>query len=75
VEKATALANALALEYLRSQMLQQITREAAEAERELVRLSAVYGTRDPRYMNVRTKLENLQSQRAATHQNRCVGGY
>jgi uncharacterized protein involved in exopolysaccharide biosynthesis len=59
-ERAAMLANAVALEYLRGQMLQQLADAQAAVERELAQLSSVYGVRHPNYVLGRTRLENLQ---------------
>jgi uncharacterized protein involved in exopolysaccharide biosynthesis len=60
-EWATKLANAVALEYLRGQLLQQVTESYAAAERELSDISAIYGSRHPAYQGAKTKLEALRS--------------
>jgi uncharacterized protein involved in exopolysaccharide biosynthesis len=60
-ERATSLANAVAQEYLRSQLLQQTADARAAVERELAQLSSVYGVRHPSYIEGRTRLENLQA--------------
>jgi uncharacterized protein involved in exopolysaccharide biosynthesis len=60
-ERAARLANAVALEYLRGQMLQQLADTQAGAERELTQLSSVYGVRHPSYVLARTRLDTLQN--------------
>lgn len=60
-ERAAKLANAVALEYLRGQMLQQLAETQASAERELTELSSVYGARHPSYVLARTRLDTLQN--------------
>ncbi len=57
---AASLANAVAFEYLRGQLLQQLTDSYAAVEREVNELSSVYGVRHPSYLSGRTKLERLQ---------------
>jgi uncharacterized protein involved in exopolysaccharide biosynthesis len=64
-ERAARLANAVALEYLRGQMLQQLADAQAAAEREFAQLSSVHGVRHPNYILARTRLENLQSRMSA----------
>lgn len=64
-ERAAGLANAVALEYLRGQMLQQLADAQAAVERELAQLASVYGVRHPNYVLGRTKLENLQARLSA----------
>jgi len=64
-KQAARLANAVALEYLRGQMLQQMADAQAAAERELAQLSSIYGVRHPSYVLARTKLENLQARLSA----------
>jgi hypothetical protein len=59
-ERAASLANAVALEYLRGQLLQQVTEAYAAAERELADLSSIYGALHPSYLNGQAKLERLQ---------------
>ena len=64
-ERAPRLANAVALEYLRGQMLQQLADTQAAAERELTQLSSVYGVRHPSYVLARTRLDTLQNRLTA----------
>jgi len=64
-ERSAKLANAVALEYLRGQMLQQLADAQAAVERELAQLSSVYGVRHPNYVLGRAKLENLQARLTA----------
>jgi len=56
-EQSANLANAVAVEYLRGQLLQQLTDAQVSAERDLNQLSSVYGVRHPNYVNGRTRLE------------------
>jgi capsular polysaccharide biosynthesis protein len=64
-EQAASLANVVALEYLRGQMLQQLADTQAAAERELTQLSSVYGVRHPSYVLARTRLETVQDRLTA----------
>jgi uncharacterized protein involved in exopolysaccharide biosynthesis len=64
-ERAARLANAVALEYLRGQMLQQLADTQAAAERELTQLSSIYGVRHPSYVLARTRLDTLQNRLTA----------
>jgi len=64
-ERAARLANAVALEYLRGQMLQQLAEAYGAAERELNQLSSVYGERHPNYIVRRMRLDNLQARLSA----------
>jgi hypothetical protein len=64
-ERAARLANAVALEYLRGQMLQQLADVQAAAERELTQLSSVYGVRHPSYVLARPRLHTLQNRLTA----------
>jgi len=64
-ELSARLANAVALEYLRGQMLQQLADARAAAERDLAQLSSVYGVRHPNYVLGRRRLEDLQSRLSA----------
>jgi uncharacterized protein involved in exopolysaccharide biosynthesis len=59
-ERSASLANAVALEYLRGQLLQQVAEAHAAAERELADLSSVYGALHPGYVNGRAKLVRLR---------------
>ncbi|NOJ43330.1 Wzz/FepE/Etk N-terminal domain-containing protein [Bradyrhizobium australiense] len=59
--QAVTLANAVALEYLRGQMLQQFSDSQAAAERELFQLSSIYGVRHPSYALARTRLDALEN--------------
>ena len=64
-EQAATLANVVALEYLRGQMLQQLSGTQAAAERELSQISSVYGVRHPSYVVARTRLDTLQNRLTA----------
>jgi capsular polysaccharide biosynthesis protein len=64
-EQAATLANVVALEYLRGQMLQQLSDTQVAAERELTQLSSVYGVRHPSYVLARTRLDTLQNRLTA----------
>lgn len=64
-ERSAQLANAVALEYLRGQMLQQLADAQAVVEREMAQLASVYGVRHPNFVLGRTKLENLQARLSA----------
>jgi uncharacterized protein involved in exopolysaccharide biosynthesis len=57
---AATLANAVALEYLRGQLLQQMTESYTAAERQMSEMSSVYGVRHPFYQSGETKLESLR---------------
>jgi uncharacterized protein involved in exopolysaccharide biosynthesis len=59
-ERSASLANAVALEYLRGQLLQQVAEAYAAAERELADLSSIYGALHLSYLNGQAKLERLQ---------------
>jgi uncharacterized protein involved in exopolysaccharide biosynthesis len=58
---AAKLANSVAVEYLRSQMLEQMSDEEVAAERERVELSSVYGPRHPTYLRSETKLQQIKA--------------
>jgi len=64
-EQSANLANAVAVEYLRGQLLQQMTDAQVSAERDLIQLSSVYGVRHPNYVNGRTRLEYWDAQLSA----------
>lgn len=57
---AATLANAVALEYLRGQLLQQVNESYGAAERELSQISATYGVRHPVYQGAEANLEGLR---------------
>ena len=59
------LANIVALEYLRGQMLQQLTEAQSAAEREMADLTATYGMRHPNYLRGVTRLEDLRARLSA----------
>jgi uncharacterized protein involved in exopolysaccharide biosynthesis len=69
-ERAARLANAVAFEYLRTQMLQRLTETYATVESEVAELSAVYGIHhpNPKYLDGRAKLERLQARLNALRQ-------
>ena len=64
-EQSANLANAVAVEYLRGQLLQQLTDAQVSAERDLNQLSSVYGVRHPNYVNGRTRLEHWDARLSA----------
>jgi uncharacterized protein involved in exopolysaccharide biosynthesis len=59
--RAAQLVNAVVLEYLRSQHIQQLATAQRNLERDIAEMSAVYGVRHPRTLDVQQKLENLQT--------------
>ena len=59
-KRAAQLANWVASEYLRGRLREQATEDHAAAEREVVGLSAVFGSRHPTYLNGLAKLERLR---------------
>jgi uncharacterized protein involved in exopolysaccharide biosynthesis len=61
--RAAMLANTVALEYLRGQMLGQLTEQEATATREFAQLSSVYGARHPSYVAALAKLEDIRTRR------------
>jgi uncharacterized protein involved in exopolysaccharide biosynthesis len=63
--RAATLANTVALEYLRGQMIDQLTDEQASAAREFAQLSSVYGVHHPNYIAQRAKLDNVQARLSA----------
>jgi len=69
-ERAARLANAVASEYLRAQMLQRLTETYAAVESDVADLAAVYGVHhpNPRYLDGRAKLERLQARLSALRQ-------
>ena len=64
-EQSANLANAVAVEYLRGQLLQQLIDAQVSAERDLNQLSSVYGVRHPNYVNGRTRLEHWDARLSA----------
>lgn len=63
--RAATLANTVALEYLRGQLLGQLTEQEATATREFAQLSSVYGVRHPTYVSALAKLEDIRTRRTA----------
>jgi uncharacterized protein involved in exopolysaccharide biosynthesis len=59
-EWAANLANAVALEYLRGQLVQQVSESYVATERRIADLSSIYGSRHPAYQSEQRRLENLQ---------------
>jgi capsular polysaccharide biosynthesis protein len=57
---AATLVNAVALEYLRGQLLQQVTDSFAAAERRMSEISSIYDFRHPAYQSEQAKLERLR---------------
>src|SRR5260370_17924858 len=64
-EQSANLDNAVAVDYLRGQLLQQLTDAQVSAERDLNQLSSVYGVRHPNYVNGRTRLEHWDARLSA----------
>jgi len=64
-EQSANLANAVAVEYLRGELLQQLTDAQVSAERDLNQLSSVYGVRHPNYVTGRTRLEHWDARLSA----------
>jgi uncharacterized protein involved in exopolysaccharide biosynthesis len=54
------LANAVAIEYLRGQLMQQTVDAYAAVEREVAELSSIYGAHHPAYLNGQAKLEGVR---------------
>jgi uncharacterized protein involved in exopolysaccharide biosynthesis len=61
-ERSASIVNAVAFEYLRGEVLQQIEAQEGTAERELARLSSSYGVRHPTYLIAQSTLESLRRQ-------------
>jgi uncharacterized protein involved in exopolysaccharide biosynthesis len=59
-DRAARLANAVALEYLRGQLVQQVTDAYGAAEREMSEMSSIYGARHPAYQSQQAKVESLR---------------
>jgi uncharacterized protein involved in exopolysaccharide biosynthesis len=59
--QAAKLANAVALEYLRRQLLQQALEAQLSAAREIDRIASAYGERHPSFLAARARLESLQA--------------
>jgi putative transposase len=64
-ELAAKLANAVALEYLHNQAVEQLTDARAAAEHDLAQLSSTYGVRHPNSISVRAKLNDLNARLGA----------
>ena len=62
---AAELANAIAVEYLRTRMLKELAEERAAREYELTDAALVYGPRHPTYLRAATRLERLDARLAA----------
>lgn len=59
-ELAARLANMVALEYLRGQMLQQLMEANAAVDREMAETASIFGVRHPKYILIRSKLDHLK---------------
>jgi uncharacterized protein involved in exopolysaccharide biosynthesis len=59
--QAANLVNAVALEYLRHQTLQQLVEAQHATEREIEHIASTYGERHPSYLLTQARLENLQT--------------
>jgi len=59
--RSAEFANTVVFEYMRSQLLQQVSEAFASTEREVTELSAIYGTRHPGYLSGQAKLNALQA--------------
>jgi uncharacterized protein involved in exopolysaccharide biosynthesis len=57
--RSAKLANTVVYEYMRKQLLQQVSDAYASAEREMMQVSVAYGRRHPAYLSSRTRLEAL----------------
>jgi chromosome segregation ATPase len=64
-KQAATLANSIAQEYLRGQLLNQLAEERSATQRELAQLSSVYGARHPNYVLEQSKFEALQARLSA----------
>jgi capsular polysaccharide biosynthesis protein len=62
---AAKLANAIAVEYLRTHALKGLAEERSAVENELMDASSVYGPRHPTYLRASTRLEQLDTRIAA----------
>jgi transposase-like protein/capsular polysaccharide biosynthesis protein len=62
---AARLANTMALEYLRTQAMQQLTDARTAATRELAGVLSAYGLRHPNYARALTKVQDLNTRLAA----------
>ena len=62
---AAELANAIAVEYLRTRMLKELAEERAAREYELTDAALVYGPRHPTYLRAARRLEQLEARLAA----------
>ena len=60
LKSAAKLANAVAFEYLRGQLLQQATEAYAAGDREMTEISSLYGVHHPAYLSGQMKLEGLR---------------
>jgi capsular exopolysaccharide synthesis family protein len=60
-ERAAKLANAVALEYLRGQLLQKLTDAQVTVEHEMAAISSVFGSNHPNYGRGRARLDELQA--------------
>jgi len=59
-ERAAQIVNAVVLEYIRGQQVQQLTELRKGVEREIADISAVFGAQHPRSIDAQEKLRDLQ---------------
>lgn len=64
-QRSAQLANTVAVEYLRGQLVQQLSESYAAIEREVGELASVYGVNHPSYLGGRAKLQRLQARLTA----------
>lgn len=64
-QRSAQLANTVAVEYLRGQLVQQLSESYATIERDVAELASVYGANYPSYLGGRAKLERLQARLTA----------
>lgn len=68
-KRAADFANAVALEYLRSEVIQRLNEARVGAEQDLDELASIYGIRHPNYLRGQERLEQLKANLEAARQN------
>jgi uncharacterized protein involved in exopolysaccharide biosynthesis len=59
-QRAAQIANAVVLEYLRSQRIQQMAEMQRTVEKEIAEMSAIYAPRHPRILDARQRLQEVK---------------
>jgi uncharacterized protein involved in exopolysaccharide biosynthesis len=73
-KRAAELSNAVAMEYLRSQLAQRLGEAQATAEQELSQIALIYGSRHPNYLRAQETLKRVREDAVALGNGQDVTG-